>query len=261
MLSFKPGEAANGSLLDLQARRLRQLVVLLAGSLALFALINLPVASPPVIGVLFVGIVALGGALWLVRRGQVRPALLAVLWTMTLLATAVIWMRAGVRDMALLAYPGILLLAAMTVTPRPLLALGGTMVVSIALLCWGEATGWYSPEKPELGLWSFVNRVLILVIIALVARTLAKDLQDAVARAEVERERARDSAARLAFLVQHDALTGLPNRLLVQDRFAQAAARSRRDGDPLAMLVIDLDDFRRVNDSSYFFYLKFLSFY
>jgi diguanylate cyclase (GGDEF)-like protein len=100
-----------------------------------------------------------------------------------------------------------------------------------------------------VGPWSFINRALILVVVAVIGRTMARDLQAAVARAEAESNRAKDSAVRLAFLVQHDALTGLPNRLLVQDRFAQALARARRDGSPLAMLVIDLDDFRRVNDS------------
>lgn len=236
-------------LMALQARRLRQLVLLLGGSFALFALINITVVSVAVILSLLGGIGLFVGALWLERRGQVRQALLLVLWTLTLVATFIIWTRAGVRDLVLLAYPGILLLAAMTVTPRPLFALGGTMIASIGLLCWGEAAGWYTPEQPDLALWSFLNRTLILVIIAVVARTLARDLQAAVAHAEAESSRAKDSAARLAFLVQHDALTGLPNRLLVQDRFTQAAARARRNSEPLAMLVVDLDDFRRVNDS------------
>lgn len=236
-------------LMALQARRLRQLVLLLGVSFALFALINITVVSVAVTLSLLGGIGLFVGALWLERRGQVRQAMLLVLWTLTLVATFIIWTRAGVRDLVLLAYPGILLLAAMTVTPRPLFALGGTMIASIGLLCWGEAAGWYTPEQPGLALWGFLNRTLILVIIAVVARTLARDLQAAVAQAEAESSRAKDSAARLAFLVQHDALTGLPNRLLVQDRFAQAAARARRNSEPLALLVVDLDDFRRVNDS------------
>jgi diguanylate cyclase (GGDEF)-like protein len=247
--SVEPGSTSGSPLLALQAKRLRQLVAVLAASLGLFAVINLPVVSWTVTAALLGGLVLLGASLHLQERGRTRQALLLLLWTLTLLATFVIWMRSGVRDLVMLAYPGILVLAAMTVSPRPLLALGATMAVSITLLCWGEFAGWYQPEHPEIAFWSVFNRLLILAIVALVARTVATDLQDAVARAEVERERARDSAARLAFLVQHDALTGLPNRLLVQDRFAQAMARSRRDGDPLAMLVIDLDDFRRVNDS------------
>ncbi|MGL6289999.1 MAG: diguanylate cyclase domain-containing protein, partial [Silanimonas sp.] len=241
--------AVRESLLALQARRVRQLIVLLMSALGVFALVNLTVVEMPVLLPLVIGVGLLGIALWLQQRRRVEESLLLVLWVMTLVATAMIWMRAGIRDLVVLAYPCILVLAAMTLSPRPLMALGGTMLLSLALLNWGELSGWYQPKLQDPGPWSFINRALILVVIAVIGRTMARDLQAAVARAEAESSRAKDSAVRLAFLVQHDALTGLPNRLLVQDRFAQALARARRDASPLAMLVIDLDDFRRVNDS------------
>lgn len=241
--------AVRDSLLALQSRRVRQLIMLLMAALSAFAVINVTLLEAPVLAPLIAGVGLLGGALWLQQQGRVEQSLVMVLWVMTLVATAMIWMRGGIRDLVVLAYPCILVLAAMTVSPRPLIALGGTMVLSLALLVWGEIGGWYRPDVPPVGPWSFVNRALILVVVALIGRTMARDLQAAVARAESESSRAKDSAVRLAFLVQHDALTGLPNRLLVQDRFAQALARARRDGSPLAMLVIDLDDFRRVNDS------------
>ena len=47
----------------------------------------------------------------------------------------------------------------------------------------------------------------------------------------------------------HDTLTQLPNRSLFQDRLAHAMARQDRDRKPLAVLLIDLDDFKTVNDS------------
>jgi diguanylate cyclase (GGDEF)-like protein/PAS domain S-box-containing protein len=53
----------------------------------------------------------------------------------------------------------------------------------------------------------------------------------------------------LAHLVNHDVLTGLPNRSLLLDRLSQAIAFANRLGDEVAVLLIDLDRFKNVNDS------------
>ncbi len=54
---------------------------------------------------------------------------------------------------------------------------------------------------------------------------------------------------RAQFLSQHDVLTGLPNRLLMQDRLHQAIVQARRGGGLVALMFIDLDRFKTVNDS------------
>jgi diguanylate cyclase (GGDEF)-like protein len=58
-----------------------------------------------------------------------------------------------------------------------------------------------------------------------------------------------DSEARLAYLAQFDPLTGLPNRALLADRFTQMIVQAKRRASPLAVLFIDLDDFKAVNDT------------
>ncbi|HXF44731.1 MAG TPA: PAS domain S-box protein [Burkholderiaceae bacterium] len=54
--------------------------------------------------------------------------------------------------------------------------------------------------------------------------------------------------ARMEFLAHHDPLTLLPNRLLLRDRVEQSISRCGRSGAMLALLFIDLDDFKSVND-------------
>ena len=66
-----------------------------------------------------------------------------------------------------------------------------------------------------------------------------------VLAAAVQRHRAEAEVAHQAL---HDPLTGLPNRALLADRLDQAAARAGRQPDPLAVLFLDLDRFKVVND-------------
>jgi len=58
-----------------------------------------------------------------------------------------------------------------------------------------------------------------------------------------------ESRQRIEFLATHDPLTGLPNRSLLYDRIQHALARSEREPEPFALLFIDLDNFKAVNDT------------
>lgn len=53
----------------------------------------------------------------------------------------------------------------------------------------------------------------------------------------------------LEYLALHDTLTGLPNRALLMDRIDQAVARARRENSRLALLLLDLDRFKQINDT------------
>jgi diguanylate cyclase (GGDEF)-like protein len=65
----------------------------------------------------------------------------------------------------------------------------------------------------------------------------------------VGHERLREAEARLRHQAFHDGLTGLANRALFADRVAHALRRTLRDPEPLAVLYIDLDGFKLVNDT------------
>jgi diguanylate cyclase (GGDEF)-like protein/PAS domain S-box-containing protein len=72
-------------------------------------------------------------------------------------------------------------------------------------------------------------------------RAVANTLAGAMARLR-ETERMREEAL-------HDPLTGLANRTLLRDHLELALARSRRDGGATAVLFVDLDNFKRINDT------------
>ncbi len=67
-----------------------------------------------------------------------------------------------------------------------------------------------------------------------------------IARDVTDRTHAENALAHQAL---HDRLTGLPNRTLLHDRLEHAILEARRRNEPLALLLIDLDQFKAVNDS------------
>ena len=73
-------------------------------------------------------------------------------------------------------------------------------------------------------------------------------LRDVSQRVQLEAE-LWEKKARFKFLAYHDTLTGLPNRLLFQDRLEHSLAVAKRRGHQLALLFIDVDHFKKVNDS------------
>jgi diguanylate cyclase (GGDEF)-like protein/PAS domain S-box-containing protein len=60
---------------------------------------------------------------------------------------------------------------------------------------------------------------------------------------------ARALSARMAYLAQHDSLTDLPNRLLLKDRLMQSMSLAQRHRQKLAVLYLDVDRFKHINDS------------
>ena len=85
-----------------------------------------------------------------------------------------------------------------------------------------------------------VNEALVL------AALRSQSNADAVATALADTARALAEAARAAEL---DVLTQLPNRALMRDRFSHAIAQAKRHGNRLAVLFVDLDNFKHINDA------------
>jgi diguanylate cyclase (GGDEF)-like protein len=102
----------------------------------------------------------------------------------------------------------------------------------------------YEPEtRPDLTKLYIV--LALLVAVSLLAAYIHR-INRRLARALAESRAAED---RVRHLAQHDALTDLPNRALFADRLGQALAGAKRDGQPCAVMFIDLDNFKPINDN------------
>lgn len=78
---------------------------------------------------------------------------------------------------------------------------------------------------------------------------LAKSFNEMLSEIERRDEDLLDRQDQLHHMANFDSLTGLPNRALFNDRLEQALRRAARTGEKLAVLFIDLDDFKIINDT------------
>jgi diguanylate cyclase (GGDEF)-like protein len=102
-------------------------------------------------------------------------------------------------------------------------------------------------ERPSW--WTPVHAVLLLALA--LTGTLGVLAWVAVLRRRVEQQAnlLRESEALFRHLALHDSLTGLATRLLLQDRLSVAAERARRHRTGLAVMMVDLDSFKEINDT------------
>ncbi len=110
----------------------------------------------------------------------------------------------------------------------------------------GEPVAWFKwqPDRPGALLLSETAPAMALAVLVagLVIVILMRSLRRSSAELEAERAKAQHQAL-------HDPLTGLANRAMFQERLTQALERLSPGSDPVALLALDLDRFKQVNDT------------
>jgi diguanylate cyclase (GGDEF)-like protein/PAS domain S-box-containing protein len=104
-------------------------------------------------------------------------------------------------------------------------------------------------EEQAARTWKHVKADGSLIDLAIYSRELVYDDKPAMLLALMDITERKRAEARIAFLAQHDGLTGLPNRNLLRQQMDDILAHTRRSGDRVAVLVLGLDNFKAVNDS------------
>ena len=106
-----------------------------------------------------------------------------------------------------------------------------------------------SSEEQAARTWKHVKADGALIDLAIYSRQLVYHEKPAVLLALMDISERKRAEARIAFLAQHDGLTGLPNRNLLRQQMDDILAHTRRSGEKVAVLVLGLDNFKAVNDS------------
>ena len=110
-------------------------------------------------------------------------------------------------------------------------------------------TGDRSGDEQAARTWKHVRADGTLIDLAIYSRQIVHGDQPAVLLALMDMTERKRAEARLAFMAQHDDLTGLPNRNLLRQQMDEILLHTRRSAEKVAVLVLGLDNFKAVNDT------------
>ncbi|WP_035694024.1 EAL domain-containing protein [Bradyrhizobium liaoningense] len=106
-----------------------------------------------------------------------------------------------------------------------------------------------SGEEQAGRTWKHVKADGTLIDLAIYSRELTYAERPAVLLALMDITERKRAEARLAFMAQHDGLTGLPNRSLLRQQMDEMLLHTRRSAEKVALLMLGLDNFKAVNDT------------
>jgi diguanylate cyclase (GGDEF)-like protein/PAS domain S-box-containing protein len=110
-------------------------------------------------------------------------------------------------------------------------------------------SGDHSSDEQAARTWKHVRADGTLIDLAIYSRHLVYGDQPAVLLALMDITERKRAEARLAFMAQHDSLTGLPNRNLLRQQIDEILVHTRRSAEKVAVLVLGIDNFKAVNDT------------
>jgi diguanylate cyclase (GGDEF)-like protein len=187
--------------------------------------------------------------LWINHHRSSYAASVLLLVSITTALSAIMWRSDGLSDSSLLGFPVILVGAAQMFRPRHFLAAVIFMLSIVLLLGLGTIFGWRTVFVAGTDIDRITDSISILAIGGYLTWLLTNDMQRAQKRLRQQIRSLQASDKDLKFLAQHDSLTRLPNRVLGSELIEKAMAASHRRNLQMALLFVDLDNFKDINDS------------
>jgi diguanylate cyclase (GGDEF)-like protein len=168
---------------------------------------------------------------------------------LTLVVLIFMWLYEGPRDEILLVFPAIFTFAVLTGSARIASLLLGIILINIFFMAYLQTKELYS-FLPGITNYNSISIITILLTLSCFSvLILARDLKKAFINLSKENKRVLKSQAEIKKLVHYDSLTGLPNRVLAKLSFDIFIERINRQSTKLAVMFVDLDDFKIVNDT------------
>lgn len=205
-------------------------------------------AIPLAIAIVFT-MLALSPVYFLATRLRLELATQWFLVALTLFVSALLWSFNGLTDEALFGYPCILVFSALMGLRRTFVALMVFMILNILLLGVANDLQWLQHPSSTTSLNSGILFCIILALLGVSIWLQLGDLNQLLQALQSENNRVMQSQQQIEQLINHDALTHLPNRIVARQRFAEACRHASVSKRMVAVMFIDLDNFKHVNDS------------
>lgn len=230
-----------------QIRRHRLMQICAANALGLMA--TLLVAKSTTFIIFAVGLGFLLLALGFAFKYKVLTAAYILLGSMAAMLFALAVMGAGLFDLAILGYPALLIFAALLGGVGLFLSVLLFVIAHCVFITWLTLNGVITPNIPTLS-WSHLLFILVIFIVTgFSVYILVRDIKRLMLSLQRENAKVEQSRAEIQHLAHHDTLTDLPNRFYGEELFLKSLAACGLKQQNLALLFIDLDNFKPVNDA------------
>ncbi|WNC69043.1 bifunctional diguanylate cyclase/phosphodiesterase [Thalassotalea nanhaiensis] len=212
-------------------------------------IIQLSNAAYGLAGALFLVFVAIAASFLSLYKKHPKTATGILLFGHTCLATVLMWSYGGMRDEVLFVYPMVLIFATLLGSTKLVTIIFS--IISIVIFANGYANqyGLYTNNAPQIDLQSAAIINLILLVIFICSYFAAQNIKELINKLVKENEKVEKSKREIQKLVHQDALTGLPNRVVAESKFKELVVAAKDDNTSLALLFVDLDDFKNINDT------------
>tara|TARA_R110002126_G_scaffold282396_3_gene430786 strand:- start:12085 stop:13965 length:1881 start_codon:yes stop_codon:yes gene_type:complete len=230
-----------------QVRRRRLMQICAITALGLMAALS--VANGITLIIFATGIGTLLLALGLAFQQKLQTSAYILLWSMSAMLSAFALTGAGLFDLAILGYPGLLIIAAILGSVGLFISVLLFVIAQCILLTWLTLHGHITPHVPSLSWPHLVFILVIFIITGFSVYIMVRDIKRLMLSLQQENSKVQQSQARIQHLAHHDTLTNLANRSYGEILFQQSLTTCLQQQQQLALLFIDLDNFKPVNDA------------
>ena len=231
------------------ALRLKQFARLVCAALAVATVQYAFLGMPHVPWITGAGVCAMLLSDWLSRHGALNASVFLLFATSGTIPFVIMWLGAGLADSILLAFPVLLMAAGQMLRPRYFLFVMAAIVLGVLTIGTASMLQWRTSTLQDTDFNRMTDSVLMLLVGGTMVLFLSRDMFNAMQRLRLEITRHQESERNLSYLARHDPLTHLPNRILANELIEQALRSAERQDSKLALLFVDLDNFKDINDS------------